>query len=147
MCWVHLFQSIYYLLTPTTIEIGSVYVGEDREISENINERMFNHSFSYLKLSLPEKMERFRALFDCQVSISRHPKVRITTRATLRTVLAICVNPFVQVVIRKQPNFWMSFVVQALFIGVVLQKTKFYAQRRERKLLEMSLWLNDSRLF
>jgi len=63
--WIHLFQSVYYILTPTIIEINSVFVGENLDISENLNDKMFNHSFSYLKLSLAEKVDRFKTLFDC----------------------------------------------------------------------------------
>jgi hypothetical protein len=147
MIWLHLFQSVYYLLKPTKIEMKSVCVGEDFEICENLNGKMFNHSFSYKKLTLAEKIDRFKTLFDCEVITEREIKVVITTRATLRTVLALCVNPYVQVIIRRQPTFYLAFVVQALFIGVVLSATRYFAQRRDKKMLEMSFWFYDSRLF
>jgi len=99
---LHLFQSVYYILTPTIIEIKSVVVDENRKISENLNEQMFNNSFSYLELSLAEKINKFRTLFDCKVFTCRPRKLQLTTRATLRTVLAISLNPLAQLVIRKQ---------------------------------------------
>ena len=147
MVWLHLFQSVYYFIRPTKIEMKSVCVGNDFAICEKLNGKMFNHSFSYKNLTLAEKIDRFKTLFDCEVVVEGQTKVVIRTRATLRTVLALGVNPYAQIIIRSQPTFYLAFVVQALFMGVVLLATRYFAQTRDKKLLEMSFWFHDSRLF
>ena len=122
-------------------------MGENLDVSQRINQEMFDHSFSYQNITLAEKMERFKRLFDCQVICNGRITVRLKTRATLRTVIALWVNPFTQVIIRRQPTWYMSIVVQGLFIIAILQQARTCAQHVEKKVHEMSLWFHDSILF
>lgn len=39
--------AVYYLFTPSSLDINSVFVGQGFDVSQRINGTMFNHSFSY----------------------------------------------------------------------------------------------------
>jgi hypothetical protein len=134
-----------FLCKPTEIILESFYVDQNRQVVEMINPRVFTHSFSYLNQTLAEKTERFATIFDCE--ITNPLAIKITTRATLRTVFALSVNPLVQNIARQQNNLCLAIVVQALFFSFFLHVTRYFATQREKKLEEMSAWLRESRVF
>lgn len=109
--------------------------------------RMFTHSSCYEKITIAERIERFKIMFPSTVEDSNPTKIELTTRATLRTVIALNLLVPVQEVIRRQQSLWISLIVQMLFFSLFWHTTKHYAWRLEKKIHELSLWLNDSRLF
>jgi len=91
--WNEFILTIYYLFRPTEIILGSFYVDQNNQVVEMINPRVFTHSFSYLNQTLAEKTERFATIFDCE--IINPLAIKVKTRATLRTVFALSINPLV----------------------------------------------------
>jgi hypothetical protein len=44
---MHLIQTICFAFTTTAVDVNSVYVGENLDLGQQLNQQMFDHHFSY----------------------------------------------------------------------------------------------------